>query len=395
MNREMMAQSEFISGTLMMLSLILAICVANISYSSQLYVDFIYSPITLGVGPFIYRSWLINLVNDGLMTLFFLVIGLEMKSHWVLGEKDHKTLILSIAAAIGGIVVPASIYLYFNWNMQTAKGWAIPIATDTAFLLGTLSFFSKYISTKLREFILAFSLIDDILALSILAIFYTHSPNTMALLSSMILGLILIILNRSRVKSSLYYLLVGLLLWIAMVKAGIHGTLAGVILALAIPLKVNNKVNHSFHRLENSLSPLVYYIILPIFIFVNAGVRFENFSQEMLLSNISIGIILGLFFGKQIGIASFSYVAIKMNWCALPRHVSWQKFYAIAILGGIGFTLSLFIGDLTFEFGKPHYAMKASIIIGSLLSLFFGMLMLAYSIKQVPALNENHHTKKK
>lgn len=385
MNRENFAKPELISGILMTVSLILAIGFSNISYFSELYIEFIYYPLSVGLGPFIYQTKTINLINDVLMTLFFLVIGLELKYHLSLGEyQDRKTLILPIASAIGGIVVPAAFYLYFNWNTPTAKGWAIPIATDTAFMLGTLSFFSRYIPAKLRAFILAFSLMDDMLALCILAVFYTKTPNVNALIASGFFLIILSIMNFKNIKSTVYYLTVGIFLWLAMAKAGIHGTLAGAILALTIPVKINNRLNPSFHQLEHNLRPLVYYIILPIFIFVNSGIHFDGLTKEMLLSDVSLGIILGLFLGKQLGIAGFSYFSIKMKWCTLPPHVNWQKFYSIAILGGIGFTLSLFIGDLTFETGEPHYAMRAAIIIGSILSAVVGLTLFIHSLSSFP-----------
>lgn len=375
-----LVHDEIISGLLLLLSFTAAICIANIASLQIIYRNFIFLPIYFGFGQFVYQSALINIVNDGLMSLFFLLIGLELKFHLVYGEfQNRKMLVLPLVAALGGIIMPACIYLSCNFNTPTVKGWAIPIATDTAFMLGILSFFGRLISNKLRAFIVGFSLIDDALALCILAIFYTKSLNMIAVYVALGWVLLLFCLNRFKVKHYFYYLGVGIALWVAMVEAGIHGALSGAIVALAIPVQVNNKLNRSFRNLEHILRPLVYFLILPLFAFINSGINFHDFSKEILMSKITMGIILGLFVGKQLGIFSFSYVAVQKKWGILPEHVSWEKFYAVSILGGIGFTLSLFIGDLTFELELPNYAMRSGVIIGSLLSLALGIVVLMYA----------------
>lgn len=386
-----LAHFEIISGLLLIISFTLAMCISNIDSISESYKNFVFFPISFGYGQFIYQSPLINLVNDGLMTLFFLLIGLELKFHIACGEfQDRKTLILPTAAAIGGIIVPALIYIFFNFGASSIQGWAIPIATDTAFMLGILSFFGKLLSPKLRAFIIGFSLIDDALALLILAIFYTKSSNALAIIISVILIIVLFTLNSCKVQSSFYYLVVGIFLWIAMVESGIHGTLCGVIIAFSIPVQINKKINSSFHGLENVLKPLVFFLILPLFSFINSGINFDHFSQEILASNITIGIILGLFVGKQLGVFFFSYGAVKQKWCTVPENVSWTQLYAISALGGIGFTLSLFIGDLTFETSLPNYAMRAGVIIGSLISACFGTAILIYLTYQKKLKNHSH-----
>lgn len=370
---------EIISGVLLIISFMMAMCIANIDSLSESYKNFVFFPMSLGYGHLVYQVPLINLVNDGLMTLFFLLIGLELKFHLVCGEfKNRKTLILPAAAAIGGITVPALIYLFFNFGSPSIEGWAIPIATDTAFMLGILSFFGKLISVQSRAFIIGFSLIDDALALLILGIFYTESSDPMAILASAGLVVSLVVLNRRSVQSSSCYLLLGMALWITMVQGGIHGTLCGIVLALAIPVQINGVPNPSFHRLEKFLRPLVYFLILPLFAFINSGVDFENFSLKILTSNITLSIIVGLFIGKQLGLFLFSYGVIKKKWCYLPEQLSWAQFYAISVLGGVGFTLSFFIGDLTFEIAAPNYAMRAGVVIGSLLSACFGTAILVY-----------------
>lgn len=368
--------SEVLSGFLIIISFCLALCVANITHFAKMYNDLVFSPISFGYGNFIYQTSLISLVNDGLMSFFFLLIGLELKYHLVLGEyKERKTLALPTAAALGGIIIPALIYIYFNYNQETMKGWAIPIATDTAFVLGLLSFFRRGLTPALRAFIIGFSLIDDALALIILALFYSTSTVSVALLFDFLILALLISLNRANISNCFWYLILGAALWVGMVEAGIHGTLCGAILALLIPLQSRNRLNPSFKLLEDTLKPLVYYGLLPFFVFINSGISLSNFSTETITSSLGMGIILGLFIGKQLGIAGFAYLAIKLRLSKLPANITFGKIYAVATLGGIGFTLSLFIGDLTFKNDAVHYIMRASVIIGSLLSAFLGMLL--------------------
>ncbi|MCC8417924.1 MAG: Na+/H+ antiporter NhaA [Rickettsia endosymbiont of Bryobia graminum] len=372
-------KSETFSGLLLITTFFLALIISNNSTSYEYYKKIVYLPITIILGDFSLNTSFIEIINDGLMTFFFLLIGLEMKYHLVEGEyKERRKLILPTAAAIGGLVVPALVYISFNFNQPTLKGWAIPIATDTAFILGILSLFRNRISFELKVFIIGFLLIDDALALIILAVFYTKTIYYSALFVAIGLTAVLAILNMLNVKQTFYYMLAGLLLWVAMVEAGIHGTLAGAVIALAIPVTVKEIPNNYFKELEGSVHLLVSYFILPIFIFINSGISFKNFSIYSTCSNVSFGIIFGLFIGKQLGIWLFSYPIIKSKICMLPNNTSWPKFYSIAILGGIGFTLSLFIGGLTFDEGCPANAMRVAVIIGSVLSAIFGILVLKY-----------------
>ena len=372
--------SEIVSGILLIITFAVAVLIANVEGWQQIYTNFVFYPVAFGTGNLTHTEPLIQIVNDGLMTLFFLLIGLELKFHLVQGElRDKKNLVLPTAAALGGIIVPALIYVFFNRDAPaTLRGWAIPIATDTAFMLAILSFFGNFISTQLRAFIIGFSLIDDAIALIILAIFYSKSASIIAFFSSIILMGLLFLLNRLQITRNIYYLSLGTFLWIAMVKSGIHGTLCGVVLALAIPIEKKGQLNPSFHKLESRLRPIVYFLILPLFAFVNSGVSFEAFSLDVLTSSLALGIMLGLFFGKQLGIFLFSYAAVKAGYCSLPHNICWPKFYAIGVLGGIGFTLSLFIGDLTFEASDPNYTMRISVIIGSLLSAILGTGILLF-----------------
>ncbi len=376
-------KSEVFSSLLMIISFICAISICNIEPFSGYYEQFVSYPMSLRIGDIVYEATLISFVNDGLMTFFFLLIGLELKYHLILGEyQDKKTLIFPTIAAIGGFVVPAIIYIIFNFNQSTDKGWAIPIASDTAFILGILAFFGRHISSKLRAFVISFSLIDDALALIVLAIFYTKSLSIFAFSISILLLCLLMIFNYFNIKGSSYYLSIGALLWVAMVEAGIHGTLAGVILALTIPVQIGEDVNMSFQKLDKKLQPFVHYLILPLFIFINAGIKMEYFTFSNACSNISFGIIFGLFIGKQLGISCFAYGAVRYLKSSLPQGTTWLRFYSISILGGIGFTLSLFIGGLTFESGCAYYSMRSAVIIGSLLSAIFGTTLLYYSLKR-------------
>lgn len=373
-------KSETFAGILLILSFVIALIISNNTISYEYYKKLAYLPIKVSIGDLYLSTYLTAIVNDGVMTFFFLLVGLEMKYHLVEGEyRESKKLILPIFAAIGGLIVPALIYVFFNFNQPTLKGWAIPIASDTAFILGILSLFRKHISLELKVFIIGFSLIDDALALAVLAIFYTKTIYLTALYISAFLVFLLFMMNIAKIEQTFYYMLVGLLLWVAMVEAGIHGTLAGAVIALAIPVKLNNESNRHFSELEHLVRPVVNYYVLPIFIFLNSGISFKNFTINSTCSNISLGIILGLFLGKQLGIFLFSYPIVKAKICTLPNNTTWIKFYSIAILGGIGFTLSLFIGGLTFEEGCPANSMRVAVIIGSLLSAIFGIIVLKYS----------------
>ncbi|MBM4222976.1 MAG: Na+/H+ antiporter NhaA [Gammaproteobacteria bacterium] len=369
-----LADTEVLSGILLIMSFLAASFIANIPALQNIYQDFVFYSVHLGLGNTIYTIPLIQIINDGLMTLFFLLIGLELKFHLVKGEfQEKRALILPTAAAFGGVVVPALIYAFFNMHSkETVGGWAIPIATDTAFMLGILSFFGNFISQKLRAFIIGFSLIDDAFALIILAVFYSKSSSIIAMIATITLTALLFTLNRLNITKTSLYLMIGFFLWVAMVYSGIHGTLSGVVLALAFPLMKGDNMNDGFHELESFLKPMVYFFILPLFSFINSGVSFTAVSPNILFHPIALGVIFGLFIGKQLGISLFSYLAVQSGYCSLPKHVSWPKFYGIGVLGGIGFTLSLFIGDITFEEFEPNYIMRLSVIIGSLLSAILG-----------------------
>jgi NhaA family Na+:H+ antiporter len=312
------------------------------------------------------------------MSLFFLLIGLEMKYHLVEGEYvERKKLILPASAAIGGLVIPALIYAYFNYGQETIKGWAIPIATDTAFVLCIISFFGKAISTELRIFIIGLSLIDDAFAVLILAFLYTSGINPWAISLIILMILILTVLNLTKVSKCSIYLSIGAVLWCSMVATGIHGTLAGIVLSLFIPVVGCNKQS-PLKELEQKLHPIVSYFVVPIFVFVNSEVPLHLMSIKDFSSNLSLGIIYGLFLGKQLGAGLFSYIILKLKCCSLPHNTSWIKYYGICVLSGVGFTLSLFIGGLSFSELQHLNTVRLAVIIGSILSAILGVLILKY-----------------
>lgn len=379
--REMVKSDTFL-GFLVIFSFIFALLVCNLGIFGDYYNSFVFAPISIKFGDWSVDTILINLVNDGIMSFFFLLIGLEMKYHLTVGEYvDKEKLILPTAAAIGGIACPALIFFLFNYDQLTVKGWAITIASDTAFMIALLSFFKGHISSKLRAFIIVFSLIDDGFALIILAFFYSQKINLIFLLMSFLLCGVMAFINYLNIRKVTVYILLGFLLWITMVEAGVHGTLSGVIVALFIPVKcANHQVNNYYVEFEHKLQHIVNFYIVPGFIFINSGIVISDFSLNSFFSNLSIGIILGLFIGKQLGIFGFSYLATKLKLCSFPKDTSVIKYYAVSVLGGVGFTLSFFIGGIAFEVEELDNIIRASIIVGSLLSALWGMMVLKWSI---------------
>jgi NhaA family Na+:H+ antiporter len=376
MNIREIIKHEAFSGILLLVGLIAAGIISNTGLYKY-YLELVNLPFSFSVGGFETKTTFIKLVNDGLMSLFFLLIGLELKYHLIEGEyKTKKKLILPLTAALGGIVIPSLIYIYFNFDKPTINGWAIPIATDTAFVLGLLTFFGRTISVDLRVFILGFSLIDDVFAIIVLTLFYTKALNVLALLLCFTLVSLLALLNYLKYSNVTLYMLIGVLLWVTIVESGIHGTLAGIVLAFFIPIKSSYVSASPLQRLESGLHPLVNYFILPVFAFVNSEIPIKDMTISGICTDLSLGIILGLFIGKQAGIFIFSYLAIKFRCCTLPMGTSWPKYYAICILGGIGFTLSLFIGNITFMDECGINTMRLSVIIGSVLSALCGVLLL-------------------
>ncbi|WP_058973804.1 Na+/H+ antiporter NhaA [Type-D symbiont of Plautia stali] len=321
-----------------------------------------------------------KLVNDVLMSVFFLLVGLEIKRELLSGKLSQwDQRVLPGAAALGGMLVPAAFFMFFNQdNPQALNGWAIPSATDIAFSLGVLAMLGDRVPPSLKVFLTALAIIDDLGAVIIIAAFYTHSLSMMMLGGAAVVTLCLIIMNKSGVKSLSAYLVTGILLWYFVYNSGVHATVAGVILALCIPHSASARAQFSpLTRLEVRLSPWVAFLIVPVFGFVNAGVNLEGISAEQIFSPVPVGIALGLFVGKQLGVASVSWLLIRLRMARLPEGATAIQFYGVAILCGIGFTMSLFIGGLAFPGDSVLQSeLKIGVLAGSLLSAIAGLIFL-------------------
>lgn len=374
-------KKESASGILLMIAAISAIIIANTPLNN-IYDDLLEVPVEVRVGALHIAKPLILWINDGLMAIFFFLIGLELKRELIEGElSEPKKIILPACAAIGGMLVPALIYVSLNLNDPAAlRGWAIPAATDIAFALGILAVFGKRVPVALKIFLVSLAIMDDMGAIVIIAIFYTSELSTTSLLIAAVSLIVLAIFNNRNVRSITPYILVGIILWIAVLKSGVHATLAGVLLAFFIPLKTNSKHERSLAKnLEHDLHGSVSYVIIPTFAFANAGVPLDGLSINTLLEPIPLGIIMGLFFGKQIGIMLFSFIAIKLGIASLPDEINWKQLYGVALLCGVGFTMSLFIGSLAFEQGGTETTLmndRLGILIGSTISAITGYLYL-------------------
>ncbi|WP_345975468.1 Na+/H+ antiporter NhaA [Sulfurimonas sp. HSL3-7] len=371
-------KGESAVGILLILATFLAMLLAN-SPLAQTYQDFLDIPVVVSIHEFVIAKPLLLWVNDGLMAVFFFMVGLEIKREVLEGSLSHiSKVVVPAFAAIGGMVVPAVVYSLFNWGDPTGmQGWAIPMATDIAFALGILSLLGKRVPVELKVFLLALAIIDDLGAIIVIALFFGHGLTMTALAVSGILIAVLMVMNWRGVTNNTVYVLLGIIIWAAVLKSGVHATIAGVIVGLLIPLRNNRK---SFHELEESLHGPVNYVILPLFAFVNTGVGFGSVSVKDFVDNVTIGITLGLFLGKQIGIFSFGALAVMLRVGKLPEGFTWGHLYGISILGGIGFTMSLFIGSLAFECsGDACLNMtdeRIGILLGSLFSGTVGYLFL-------------------
>jgi len=363
---------ESFGGGLLVGAAVVAMLLAN-SPASSIYNFFLELPVQISFGNFAIAKPLLLWVNDGLMALFFLLIGLEIKREVLDGNlSSPQQIILPGVAAVAGIAFPALIYVFFNANDEIGvRGWAIPSATDIAFALGVFSLFGKRLPISLKLFLLSVAIFDDIGAIIIIALFYSTDLSTTSLMVAMAGLVILFVLNRCRVNLLTPYLVVGLIVWTAVLKSGVHATLAGFAIAWFIPLKLkDNDGNEMLPDLEHSLEPWIAFFVLPIFAFANAGVDLGNIGINDLFSPITLGIALGLFFGKQIGIFGICWIVIKMKFTQLPKGSNWAQFYGVCLLCGIGFTMSLFIGTLAFQDQGLAYQtnVKLGVLLGSLAS---------------------------
>lgn len=319
-------------------------------------------------------------INDGLMAVFFMLVGLEIKREMLAGQlSSWSQRALPGFAALGGMIVPALIYLLINWgNKETVGGWAIPAATDIAFALGVLSLLGKRVPISLKIFLSALAILDDLGAVLIIALFYTSDLSVGMLIASLCVTFMLIALNRCGVRKLLPYLILGALLWFLMLQSGIHATLAGVIIALCIPMGDRNDERRSpLLYLEEKMHPWVAFAVVPIFGFANAGVSLAGITPANLIDPVPLGVALGLLLGKQLGVFGLAALAIRYGVAKLPEGCSWQQLYGVALLCGIGFTMSLFIGALAFP-NAPHLVdeVKVGVLLGSILSAIFGVIVL-------------------
>jgi len=373
---------ESASGILLLIAASLAIVVEN-SAAKYLYDSLLGTPVEIKIGDFEIAKPLLLWINDGLMAIFFFLIGLEVKREFLAGElADPARVVLPVIAAVGGMAIPAAIYVSVNWGDPVAmKGWAIPSATDIAFALGVLALLGNRIPQSLKLFLMTLAIIDDLGAIIIIAVFYTADLSFLSLLLATIAIVGLFIMNRRGVLRLAPYMLIGLVLWAAVLKSGVHATLAGVLTAFFIPFKRDaGETQTQLERLEHDIHPSVAYGILPLFAFANAGISFEGITLESMLHPVPFGIAAGLFIGNQIGVFGFSWLAIKLGISKMPQAVNWMQLYGAALLCGIGFTMSLFVGSLAFEQGGPDFAVddRLGILLGSLASGLLGYSVLRF-----------------
>jgi len=374
---------ESAGGLLLMAAAVIALIVANIPLTLGLYHSLLEMHLTVTLGGLGVDKPLLLWINDALMALFFMLVGLELKREVLDGQLSRPDqIVLPALAAVGGVIMPAAIYWILNGDLESERnGWAIPTATDIAFALAVLSLMGSRVPVALKIFLTTVAIVDDIAAVLIIAVFYTRDLSTTALLLATIGIVALAVLNRSKVMRLAPYLLVGLFIWFCVLKSGVHATLAGVVIALFIPLRTDKEQSPARH-LEHTLHPWVAFAILPIFAFANAGVSFIGLTPADLTGRVPAGIVLGLFAGKQIGVFGMVALARFFKLVELPADTTWGQIYGTAILCGVGFTMSLFIGTLAFEHGNFDLlsGVKVGVLTGSLASAIWGLVVLHFSL---------------
>ncbi len=369
-------------GIVLISAALLAIAMDN-SPLAWLYNGLLNTPFVIGIGGFDLNKPLLLWINDGLMAIFFFHVALEIKREMVEGNlSSWQQASLPAIAAVGGMIAPALIYLAMNAGDPVAlRGWAIPAATDIAFAVGVLALLGTRAPSSLKIFLLALAILDDLGAIVIIALFYTDELALMSLGIAVLGVAVLWMFNQRGVRRFGPYLIVGVIMWVCVLKSGVHATLTGVVLAFFIPLSKDESGHSLLHSLEHKLAPWVTFGVMPLFAFANAGVSLAGLSFEALLAPIPLGIAMGLFVGKQMGILGFSWLGTRLGLCRLPRGVSWSQMHGVAVLGGIGFTMSLFIGTLSFA--DPSYAasVRLGVLSGSFLSGVVGYLILRFSME--------------
>ena len=375
---------EAASGLLLLISAVIALIISNSDYST-LYFETLETYLFVGINNFGIKMSVLHWINDALMAAFFFFVTLEIKREFLQGElSNRKQALLPIIAAIGGMLVPALIYIYINFqNTVTLNGWAIPSATDIAFSFGVLSLLGSRVPLSLKVFLTALAIIDDLGAIVIIAFFYSGDLSVIYLTLLLLTFIALLILNKLNIKKFLPYLILGLILWFFTHESGIHATISGVLLATVIPHRKKEKDFSLLTKVEHKISPYVAFGIMPLFALANAGVSLNGVNLNSLLSPVPLGILLGLFVGKQIGVFLFSIVSIKLKIAQMPNNSNWVSFYGVGILTGIGFTMSLFIGNLAFADNTQYMdGVKIGVLAGSLLSTLVGYFLLLMTSKK-------------
>jgi len=369
---------EAASGLILLLAAIVALLLSNTNFS-DLYFKILNTHLLIGTDSFGLDLSILHWINDALMAIFFFIVTLEIKREFIHGElAKPKQALLPIIGAVGGMAVPALIYVFINFETgYTLRGWAIPSATDIAFSIGVLSLLGSRVPISLKVFLVALAIIDDLGAIIIIAFFYSSELQYTYLLLMLATFIILIILNKIGVKKFVPFLFFGLLLWYFTHGSGIHSTISGVLLASTIPHRQKEKDFSLLLKLEHLLSPYVAFGIMPLFALANAGVNLKGISFNSLLTPVPLGILCGLFFGKQIGVFLFSFISVKLKFAEMPSNSNWLKFYGVGILTGIGFTMSLFVGNLAFaDLANEMDGVKIGVLSGSFLSATVGYFML-------------------
>ena len=375
---------ESAGGILLLFSAAVAMLLANSPLSSQ-YNDFLNLPVSLQIGSFSINKTLIHWINDGFMAVFFVLVGMEVKKELFEGAlSSYQQAIFPAIAAVGGMIVPALVYWFIaKQDPSLANGWAIPMATDIAFALGIMALLSKQVPLPLKIFLLALAIIDDLGAIVVIALFFSHELSVQALIFSGISILTLVLLNRFRVSALCAYMVVGAILWASVLKSGVHATLAGVIIGFCIPLK-GKKVERPLHDFEHILAPWSSFVILPLFAFANAGVSFDGIDVSMISSPLLLAIACGLIIGKPVGVFGFSYISVKLGLAKLPDGINFKQIFAVAVLCGIGFTMSMFLASLAFDADageSVNTLSRLGILLGSTVSATLGYLFLKQTTK--------------
>ncbi len=377
-------QKESAAGIVLMVAAAVALVVAN-SPAASLYSSWLQTPAIAGLGALMIEKPLILWINDGLMAVFFFLVGLEVKREALAGQLDSwDKASLPLFAALGGMAIPALVFLGINWGTpENLSGWAIPAATDIAFALGILSLLGPRVPVALKALLLAIAVIDDIGAITIIALFYTAETDLAMLAGAAVTLAVLAAVGRARVASSVPYVVLTIILWVFVLKSGVHATLAGVAAAMCVPMKTRD--GSLLERMEHGLHPYVAFLVIPIFGFANAGVALGGLELSDVLAPLPLGIALGLLIGKQVGIFGFAWAAVKLGWASMPESINWRQLHGLSLLAAIGFTMSLFIGNLAFADQAMIDAVKIGVLGGSLVAAIAGYLLLSRSLPKPEA----------